>query len=103
MAIADGVLELDSYQQAAVAHGDGPALVLAGPGSGKTRVIVERAVRLIDDGVARPENLLVLTFSRKAAADLRQRLAGRLRRSHASFSGTTFHAFCFALPARNAP
>src|SRR5207247_4558058 len=84
-------------QQAAVAHGDGPAIVLAGPGSGKTRVIVERAVRLIDDEIARPEQLLTLTFSRKAASDLRQRLADRLRRSYASFPVTTFHAFCFAL------
>ena len=87
----------DSYQQAAIAHGEGPAIVRAGPGSGKTRVIVERVVLLIDDGAARPEELLVLTFSRKAAADLRQRIADRLRRSHASFPITTFHAFCSAL------
>src|SRR6266540_7048970 len=93
---------LDEHQQAAVGHGDGPALVLAGPGSGKTRVIVERAVRLIDEDVARPDELLVLTFSRKAASDLRQRLADRLRRSYASFPVTTFHAFCFSLLARNA-
>jgi DNA helicase-2/ATP-dependent DNA helicase PcrA len=65
-------------------------------------VIVERAVRLIDEELARPEQLLVLTFSRKAASDLRERLAERLRRSHASFPVTTFHAFCFSLLARNA-
>ncbi len=88
---------LDSYQQAAVAHGDGPAIVLAGPGSGKTSVMVERAVRLIDEGAARPDELLVLTFSRKAAGDLRERLAARLQRSYASFPVTTFHAFCFGL------
>jgi ATP-dependent DNA helicase UvrD/PcrA len=93
---------LDSFQQAAVDHGDGPAIVLAGPGSGKTRVIVERAVRLIDEELARPEELLILTFSRKAASDLRQRLADRLRRSYASFPVTTFHAFCFAVLSRNA-
>ncbi len=92
----------DEYQQAAVAHGEGPALVLAGPGSGKTRVIVERAVRLIDEELARPEQLLVLTFSRKAAADLRERLADRLRRSYASFPVTTFHAFSLAILARDA-
>ncbi len=95
---------LDEYQQAAVAHGDGPAIVLAGPGSGKTRVIVERAVRLIDEEHARPEQLLVLTFSRKAATDLRERLAARLQRSYATFPVTTFHAFCFSLlAARRAP
>ncbi len=93
---------LDAFQQTAVAHGDGPAIVLAGPGSGKTHVIVERAVRLIDDGLARPEQLLVLTFSRKAASDLRRRLADRLRRSYASFPVTTFHAFCLSVLARNA-
>src|SRR6476659_3195463 len=66
---------LDKDQLAAVEHGDGPAIVLAGPGSGKTRVIVERAVRLIDVERARPDELLVLTFSRKAATDLRERIA----------------------------
>ena len=101
MTISEAVGRLDSHQQAAVDHGDGPAIVLAGPGSGKTRVIVERAVRLIDDGLARPEQLLVLTFSRKAASDLRQRLADRLRRSYASFPVTTFHAFCLSILARS--
>jgi superfamily I DNA/RNA helicase len=83
---------MDKHQLAAVEHGEGPALVLAGPASGKTRVIVERIVRLIDDDLARPEQLLVLTFSRKAAADLRERIAARLQRSYASFPVTTFHA-----------
>jgi superfamily I DNA/RNA helicase/RecB family exonuclease len=91
---------LDRHQQAAVAHGDGPAIVLAGPGSGKTRVIVERAVRLIDEEHARPEELLILTFSRKAATDLRERIAARLQRSYASFPVTTFHAFALALLTR---
>ena len=93
---------LDPHQSAAVAHGEGPALVLAGPGSGKTRVIVERAVRLIDEGHARPDELLVLTFSRKAATDLRERIAARLQRSYASFPVTTFHAFCFSVLTRDA-
>lgn len=90
---------LDAYQQAAVDHGDGPALVLAGPGSGKTRVIVERAARLHDDPA--DPGLLVLTFSRKAAAELRARIAARVRRSYASFPVTTFHAFCFSLLSRH--
>src|SRR3954452_16819047 len=91
---------LDPNQQAAVAHGDGPAIVLAGPGSGKTRVIVERAVRLIDEGLTQPDQLLVLTFSRKAATGLRERLAARLQRSYATFPVTTFHGFCFSLQQR---
>src|SRR5687768_16200608 len=93
--------DLDSYQLAAAGHGDGPAIVLTGPGSGKTRVSVERAVRLIDEERARPEQLLVLTFSRKAAADLRERLASQLQRSYASFPVTTFHAFCLSILARD--
>jgi superfamily I DNA/RNA helicase/RecB family exonuclease len=93
---------LGAEQRAAVDHGEGPAIVLAGPGSGKTRVIVERVVRLIDDAKARPDQLLVLTFSRKAAADLRERIAGRLQRSYASFPVTTFHAFCFSILTRDA-
>ena len=91
---------LDADQRAAAAHGDGPAIVLAGPGSGKTRVIVERAVRLIDEERARPEQLLILTFSRRAATDLRERIAVRLRRSYASFPVKTFHAFALALLTR---
>src|SRR5437899_11670998 len=92
--------DLDEFQLAAAKHGEGPALVLAGPGSGKTRVIVERAVRLIDEGQARPEQLLILTFSRRAASDLRERIAARLQRSYASFPVTTFHAFALALLTR---
>ena len=55
---------LDRYLQAAADHGIGSVLVVAGPGSGNTRVIVVRAVWLIDAGAARPEELLVLTFTR---------------------------------------
>src|SRR5262245_28584821 len=91
------VLPLDEFQSAAVDHDRGPAIVLAGPGSGKTRVIVERAVRLIDQGRAQPDQILILTFSRKAATDLRERVAARLQRSYASFPITTFHGFCFSL------
>ena len=98
--MSDGAV-LDAHQLAAVGHGEGPAIVLAGPGSGKTRVVVSRATRLIDDGHVRPEELLVLTFSRKAASDLRQRLADGLRRSYASFPVTTFHSFCFSLLQRH--
>src|SRR5437763_198158 len=92
---------LDRYQQAAIAHDLGPALVLAGPGSGKTHVMVERSVRLIGDGLARPDELLVLTFSRKAASDLRARLTRRLSRSYATLPITTFHAFCFGVLMRD--
>jgi len=93
----EAVPELDSFQQAAVDHGDGPAIVLAGPGSGKTRVIVERAARLFTDPV--DPRILVLTFSRKAAGELADRIADRIRRSHVGFPVTTFHGFAYRLVA----
>jgi DNA helicase-2/ATP-dependent DNA helicase PcrA len=63
---------LDADQMAAVAHREGPCLVLAGPGSGKTRVIVERFLALTDLGIA-PSAQVVLTYTRKAAAEMRSR------------------------------
>src|SRR5438105_9110854 len=83
---------LDPDQQAAVEHRDGPCLVLAGPGSGKTRVIVARFLALCVDGVA-PDEQLVLTYTVKAAAEMRQRAES----VHGPFMGevpvTNFHAF----------
>ncbi len=95
MATSEAVSDLDPYQQAAVDHGDGPAIVLAGPGSGKTRVIVERAARLLTDPA--DPRILVLTFSRKAAGELSERIAARIRRSYATFPVTTFHGFAYRL------
>ncbi|MGH7722874.1 MAG: ATP-dependent helicase [Candidatus Dormibacteria bacterium] len=83
---------LDPDQQAAVAHRAGPCLVLAGPGSGKTRVIVERFLALADEGVA-PAAQLVLTYTRKAAAEMRSRAEA----AHGPFSGepplSNYHSF----------
>ena len=85
---------LDPDQQLAVEHREGPCLVLAGPGTGKTRVIVERFLRLGANG-AGYDHQLVLTYTRKAADEMRQRaedVAG-------AFAGepplTTYHAFAF--------
>ena len=83
---------LDPDQQAAVDHREGPCLVLAGPGSGKTRVIVERFLSLLDGGLA-PERQLVLTYTVKAAQEMRD----RAERAHGPFAGdvplTNFHSF----------
>ncbi|MFI8453956.1 ATP-dependent helicase [Kitasatospora sp. NPDC085464] len=87
---------LDAYQRAVVEHADGPLLVLAGPGTGKTTTLVEAVARRIADGTA-PERILVLTFSRKAAMELRDRMSGRLGSSAAAPQATTFHSFCYAL------
>src|SRR3954447_10188268 len=91
--------QLDPAQQAVVDHPGGPLLVLAGPGTGKTTTLVESVVARIERGAA-PDSILVLTFSRRAAADLRTRIAGRLGRTVVTPLAMTFHAFCYALVRR---
>src|SRR5688572_1503211 len=66
--------ELNPRQREAVEHTGGPLIVLAGPGTGKTRVIVHRVERIIKDG-ADPSSVVAITFTNKAAAELRERLA----------------------------
>ncbi|MFI0722648.1 ATP-dependent helicase [Streptomyces sp. NPDC021224] len=84
---------LDADQRAVVEHRDGPLLVLAGPGTGKTTTLVESVLARVRAGTA-PDRVLVLTFGRRAAVDLRDRMAARgLAGLHAS----TFHSFCYAL------
>jgi len=91
---------LDPSQRAVVEHPGGPLLVLAGPGTGKTTTLVECVVDRIERRGDTPDSILVLTFSRKAAADLRGRIAGRLGRTTVTPMAMTFHAFCYALVRR---
>ena len=93
------VPDLDDAQDAVVTHPGGPLLVLAGPGTGKTTTLVEAVVNRVDRGLS-PEQVLVLTFSRKAADELRARITGRLGRTVTEPSAWTFHAFCAALVRR---
>ncbi len=100
---AGAVLEppqLDADQGAVVEHRGGPLLVLAGPGTGKTTTLVEAVVRRVEQGELRPEQALVLTFSRKAAEELRTRITRRLGRTTVAPTATTFHSFCYALVRR---
>ncbi|MEU8361817.1 ATP-dependent DNA helicase [Nonomuraea sp. NPDC048882] len=91
---------LDEHQRAVVAHQGGPLLVLAGPGTGKTTTIVESVVERIERRGVDPERVLILTFSRKAAEELRRRVTGRLRRTTRSPLALTFHSYAYALLRR---
>ena len=93
---------LDEHQQRVVDHPGGPLLVLAGPGTGKTTTLVEAIVRRIEEG-ARPDQVLALTFSRKAAEQLRDRVTARLGRTMSTTLSSTFHSFAYALVRRYAP
>ena len=81
-------------------HADGPLLVLAGPGTGKTTTIVAAVADRIERRGLDPERVLVLTFSRKAAAELRQRITARLRRTTREPLAMTFHSYAYALARR---
>jgi superfamily I DNA/RNA helicase/RecB family exonuclease len=91
---------LDEAQRAVVAHAGGPLLVLAGPGTGKTTAIVEAVVDRITTRGIDPERVLVLTFSRKAAEELRERITMRLRRTTREPLALTFHSYAYALVRR---
>jgi superfamily I DNA/RNA helicase/RecB family exonuclease len=94
---------LDGAQQSVVDHPGGPLLVLAGPGTGKTTTLVEAVVDRIERRGLAPEQVLVLTFSRKAAEELRERISGRLDRTSATLLSSTFHSFCYQLVRRYQP
>jgi superfamily I DNA/RNA helicase len=93
---------LDAAQRRVVAHRGGPLLVLAGPGTGKTTTLVEAVVDRVERDGIDPEQVLVLTFNRRAAAELRQRIAARLNRTVREPLARTFHSYTFGLLLREA-
>src|SRR5947209_7879189 len=98
---ADPAPRLDGAQQRVVDHPGGPLLVLAGPGTGKTTTIVEAVATRIEGGVD-PESILVLTFSRKAAAELRTRVTARVAQTIREPLARTFHSYAFGVLRRAA-
>ncbi len=91
---------LDAAQQRVVDHPGGPLLVLAGPGTGKTTTLVEAVVDRVQRRGLAPEQVLVLTFSRAAAQELRARTSSRLGRTTRGPVAMTFHGYAYALLRR---
>ncbi len=87
----DFVAELNPDQRAAAVHGDGPLLIVAGAGTGKTRTLVYRVAHLIERGV-RPERILLLTFTRRASQEMLGRVGRLVGGVSHRVSGGTFHA-----------
>jgi DNA helicase II / ATP-dependent DNA helicase PcrA len=99
----DLLSSLNPEQQDAVRHTEGPLLILAGAGSGKTRVIAHRIAYLISERVAQPDEIIAVTFTNKAAAEMRERVEGLLEIDCRGMWIATFHAMCARLLRREAP
>src|SRR5437667_12070225 len=103
MSPPSSMLKLNAEQLQAVEHGEGPLLVIAGPGSGKTRVITQRIVHLLETAPGSvppleprlgPQNILALTFTEKAAGEMQARVKQALPALEQPPRLSTFHAFC---------
>ena len=93
---------LDAQQRAVVEHRSGPLLVLAGAGSGKTRVLTTRVAHLVDEHGVPPERILAVTFTNKAAGEMRGRIARMLDREPAGLWMGTFHSIGARMLRRHA-
>lgn len=87
---------LNPAQQEAVTYNEGPMMVLAGAGSGKTRTLVTKIAYLLQQGIS-PHRILALTFSNKAAKEMKDRVASELHFAHDIIPITTFHSYCARL------
>jgi DNA polymerase III epsilon subunit family exonuclease len=95
-------VNLNPRQQQAVTAPLGPVLVVAGPGTGKTRVLTERIRHLITHHGERPDSILALTFTNRAASELTERLSDIQTAGHRDIQAATFHRFCLNVLRKHA-
>jgi len=92
--MVDLLKKLNKQQKQAVEYADGPLLIVAGAGTGKTTVITRKITHLIESGKAKPEEILALTFTDKAAGEMEERVDKMLETGYVDLQISTFHAFC---------
>ena len=92
---------LNKEQQQAVKHTDGPLLIMAGAGSGKTRVLTHRIAYLLDEKEVSPRNVLAITFTNKAAREMRQRVHKLVGKGSDQIWVSTFHSMCVRILRRD--
>jgi DNA helicase-2/ATP-dependent DNA helicase PcrA len=87
-------LKLNQNQQEAVNWGDGPLMVLAGPGSGKTTVLTQRIIRILNESIDERFRILALTFTKNAAKNMREKIDAAVSKGRERVNLTNFHSFC---------
>ena len=95
-------LKLNKEQKEAAFHDKGPLLIVAGAGTGKTTVITQRIVNLIEKELAKPEEILAVTFTEKAASEMEERVDKLLEFGYVDLWVSTFHSFCERVLRENA-